>query len=215
MKKNCAFTLTEISVVAALIVLTAIFIIPNLIEDNKKLNIISQWKNTYQNMEYVFSALKAQATENDNKEFLRAKTNAEKEQILYNLLTPYLRIEKEITSKDYRLSYLDGKEVQKSDEYYISNFHYTNSGKIVGLKWLNTPVSIADKHPVAIMSIDLNGLEKPNKWGYDVFGVNIYTDRVEPIGKTDDDYLMKSDCSPKGRGIACSYYYFIYGGQLN
>ena len=99
--------------------------------------------------------------------------------------------------------------------YYITNLHKTNSGKIVGLKWQNTPVRYSDKFPVAIMSVDLNGMKKPNKWGYDIFGINIYTDRIEPLGKTYDDYLLKSDCSKKGKGISCSYYYYIYGGQLN
>jgi len=215
MKKKLAFTLMEISVVAGLIFLTALLVIPNLVEDNKKLDIISKWKNSYNDIEYVFSALSAQATETDNIAFKKAGNTDKKENVLFDMLTPYMRMETPLDSKDYKTYYLNGSSVKENDEFYITNLHVTNSGKIIGLKWLNMPAAITDKFPIALLSIDLNGTKKPNKWGYDIFGVNIYTDKIEPIGKTDDEYLMKSDCSKKGRGISCSYYYYIYGGKLN
>lgn len=215
MYKNKAFTLTEIFVVILLIVITACLVISDLIEDNKKLDTISKWKNTYKNVEYVFSALQMQATETDNISFKKALNNQEKETVLYEMLTPYFRMENEVLNQNYKTYYLNGKAIKENDDYYITNLHTTNSGKIVGLKWLNTPEKIQDKLPVALMSIDLNGIKKPNKWGYDIFGVNIYTNRIEPLGKSDDEYLLKSDCSKKGKGLTCSYYYYIYGGQLD
>ena len=215
MNKNRAFTLTEIFVVLALTIATAAVVVPNLLEDNKKLDTISKWKNTYQNLEYAFLALQSQASQVDNLAFKKANSDKEREMVLYELLKPYLRMDKEISNDEYKLSYLNGSAIKDDDYYYITNFHSTGSGKIVGLKWINTPKKIQDKFPIAIMSIDLNGLKKPNRWGYDVFGVNIYTDRIEPIGKSDDDFYLKSDCSKKGTGIYCSYYYYIYGGQLN
>lgn len=215
MTKLKAFTLTEIAVVFGLIIITAALVIPNLIEDNKKLDIISKWKNTYKNIDYAFSALRVQATETDNILFKNANGSSEKENVLFKMLTPYLRLEQAVSDNKYKTYYLDGKQIKENDDYYITNLHYTSSGKIVGLKWLKTPEKLSDRFPIAILSIDLNGESKPNKWGYDIFGINIYTDKIEPIGKTDDEYLIKSDCSKKGKGITCSYYYYIYGGQLN
>lgn len=215
MNKYKAFTLPEIFLVLAIIIATAAFVVPGLIEDNKKLETISNWKNTFQNVEYVFSVLQVQASQVDNMAFQKANTDREKEVVLYELLKPYLRMEKEISNNDYKTFYLNGVPIKIDDYYYMTNFHSTNSGKVVGLKWLNTPEKIQDKFPVAMMLIDLNGLKKPNRWGYDIFGVNIFTDRVEPIGKSDDDFYVKSDCSKKGKGISCSYYYYMYGGQLN
>ena len=81
MQKNKAFTLVEIVVVIGLIVLTAIMVVPNLIEDNKKLDIISKWKHSYQNVEYVFQALNTQVTDTDKIAFKQAKNNDEKETI--------------------------------------------------------------------------------------------------------------------------------------
>jgi len=215
MNKNKAFTLMEIGIIVGLIALTAALVIPSLVEDNKKLDIISKWKNTYKNIELAFSAIQVQATETDNISFQKASNDKEKEKVLYEILTPYFRMEKEVSNKDYKTFYLNGSAVKENDDYYITNLHLTNSGKLVGLKWLNTPISINDKFPIALMAVDLNGVKKPNKWGYDIFGVNIYTNKIEPLGKSDDDYLVKSDCSKKGKGLSCSYYYYIYGGELN
>lgn len=213
---NKAFTLTEILVVLGLIILTALIVIPNLIEDNKKLDIISKWKNTYQNIEYVFSALNAQNTETDVMAFKKAKSVEEKENLLIELLNPYFRIIKPISAdKKYKLYYLNGSEVKPEDDYNIKKFYEISSGKIIGIKWLNTASNLTEVLPVALISIDLNGENKPNKWGYDVFGVNIFEGKIEPVGKSNDEFLMKSDCSKKGKGISCSYYYYIYGGQLN
>ena len=214
MKKIYGFTLAEISVVLVLIILTFILVMPNIIEDNKKIDRITKWKTTYQNLEYIFSALSAQATETDNAAFKKAVNNDEKADLLFNMLSPYLRVEKPVSTDEYKTYFLNGTKVNEEDKHYITNLHILNSGKVVGIKWLNTPESYMDKLPAAIMSVDLNGLNQPNKWGYDIFGINIYANKIEPLGKTDDDYIIKNDCSKKGTGITCSYLYYIYGGEF-
>ncbi len=215
MNKSSAFTLNEIAVIGLLILITAFLIIPNLIEDDSKLEVISSWKNSYKNMEYIFSAIQAQASKKDNAVFLKAKSDEEKEKALADMLAPYLRFEKAVSIEDYSPKYMNGKKINIKDEVYITNFHLTASGKIVGVKWLNTPHLVTDNLPIAIISVDLNGFDKPNRWGYDVFGLNLYTNKIEPIGKTNDDFLLKLDCSSSGMGLTCSYFYYNYGGQLN
>ena len=214
MKKYTAFTLTEIVVILVIIAITALIVIPNLIEENKKLDTISKWKSTYKNIEYVFSAMLVQTSHSSNYEFVNENTNLQREKFIFDMLTPYLRLEKEFSVNEYKTYFLDNSPVKKDDSYYITNLRTTNSGQIVGLKCLNLNPKYADKFPIAILSIDLNGFNKPNKWGYDIFGINIYNNRIEPVGKTDDDYILQSDCSKKGKGLSCSYYYYIYGGQL-
>lgn len=215
MKKQNAFTLAEIFVVLGLIVLTALLVIPNLIEDNKKLDSISKWKHSYQNIEYIFSAIYAQINYTDVISFKNAKNSQEKEELMFEMLNPYFRMTDKVSPKDYKVVYLNGSEISQSDDFYITNYHKTTYGEIIGLKWLKSPTKYYDNLPIAMISVDLNGLNKPNKWGYDIFGVNIFRNRIEPIGKANDDLTMKSDCSKKGKGVACSYYYYIYGGKLN
>ncbi|MGN1124655.1 MAG: hypothetical protein ACI4SM_00575 [Candidatus Gastranaerophilaceae bacterium] len=215
MKKK-AFTLVEISVVLFLVLLTVAIVVPNLVEDNKKLNVISQWKHVYRNIEYVFLAVKAQSNDIDVNTFKLAKNDEQREKFLYDLLNPYFRMQDSVDVKDYRVKFLNGKDVKPDDIYYITNLHTTSGGNIIGLKWLNVSKTKKNfKSPVAILSYDLNGYKKPNKWGYDIFGVNIYVDKLEPIGKTLDENMLKYDCSKKGKGLSCSYYYYIYGGKLN
>lgn len=214
MKKQ-AFTLVEIIVVLSIIVLTAIILIPNIIDDNKKLHTISQWKHTYKNIEYVFAAIKAQTTEIDKIAIEQTRTDAEREVVLCDLLNPYFRMQSEVDPKTYKTYFMDGSLVNDKSEYYVKNLHTTNSGMVIGVKWLLVPSKAQNSLPIAMLSIDLNGLKKPNKWGQDIFGVNIFVDRIEPLGEEYDEMLMKSDCSKKGKGISCAAYYNNYGGKLN
>ncbi|MBR1680584.1 hypothetical protein IJ707_02205 [bacterium] len=216
MKKQFEFTLTEIGVIAVIIAITAFIVVPKLMEDNKRLDTISQWKHMYKNIEYVFSAMSVQSSNSNNYDFVYAGGNAEKEAFIFDMLSPYLRLQSKISPKDYKTYYLDGSPVKTDDSFYIENLYTTTSGNVVGLKWLKTPERLTKKLPIAILSVDLNGTAKPNRWGADIFGVNIFKNKIEPIGNTGDEYLLKADCSPRaGKGISCSFYYYIYGGKLN
>ena len=60
---------------------------------------------------------------------------------------------------------------------------------------------------------DVNGKLGPNRWGKDVFGINIYSQgHIEPFGKQFEMDELRIDCSDKGLGVNCSYYYIIGGG---
>ena len=125
MKKQ-AFTLVEIIVVISIVVLTAIILIPNIIDDNKKLHTISQWKHTYKNIEYVFSAIKAQSTETDKVAIEKTRTNDEREVVLCDLLNPYFRMQSVVDPKTYKTYFMDGSFVNEKSEYYVKNLHTTN-----------------------------------------------------------------------------------------
>lgn len=215
MKRQYAFTLVEIIVVISIVVLTAIILIPNIIDDNQKLHTISQWKHTYKNIEYVFSAIKAQATETDKIAIEKTRTNDEREVVLYDLLNPYFRMQTQVDAKTYKTYFMDGSFINEKNDYYFKNLHTTSSGMIIGVKWLLPPSKAQNSLPIAMMSIDLNGAKRPNKWGQDIFGINIFLDRIQPLGEEFDEMLAKSDCSKKGKGISCSAYYNNYGGRLN
>ena len=63
-----------------------------------------------------------------------------------------------------------------------------------------------------IMIFDINGILPPNTWGRDIYGVNIYEDKIEPFGAELPMAELKTDCSAFGTGVGCSYYYKIGGG---
>ena len=63
------------------------------------------------------------------------------------------------------------------------------------------------------MMFDINGILPPNRWGKDIYGVNIYDVlKIEPFGFDKSMDELKKDCSEAGTGINCSYYYKIGGG---
>ncbi len=65
------------------------------------------------------------------------------------------------------------------------------------------------------MMFDMNGLKGPNMWGKDIYAINIFVDgKITPIGTGWELEDMKLDCSDKGTGVSCSYYYRI-GGEFN
>ena len=65
-----------------------------------------------------------------------------------------------------------------------------------------------------IIIFDVNGEMGPNKFGKDVFGVNVYIDRVEAFGTNLSNKLLASDCNKSSSGVFCSFYYLL-GGHLN
>jgi hypothetical protein len=156
--------------------------------------------------------MKAQEDAEIIKSFKRAKTPQDREQILINLVKPYLRItEQDELTKRYNPLYMNGDKVNKNDTYYFESLYLSQNNIVVGVKDLENKTSY---QPGFIMMFDVNGLKAPNKWGKDIYGINIFIDgKITPIGSDWDLEKLKQDCSLKGSGVSCSYYYRI-GGEF-
>lgn len=211
MKKR--FWKIEYSITIFVIFGIILLLIPSKFIASKEATYISQWNETIHKMEYIFSAMNAQADSDIVKSFKRAKSNGARENLMMNLVKPYLRItEFDELDKKYSTYYLNGEKVKQDDEYYFSNLYLSKNNKVIGIK------DIKDDdiyHPAFIMMFDMNGLNAPNTWGKDVFGINIFVDgKITPIGAGWDIEDLKKDCSPTGTGVSCSHYYRI-GGEFN
>ena len=79
--------------------------------------------------------------------------------------------------------------------------------EIIGFKWINE--NCEKDELCAIMIFDLNGLEKPNVFGEDIFGININRNGISAFGEDTDINMLKQNC--KSSGTYCSYYYLIGG----
>ena len=86
----------------------------------------------------------------------------------------------------------------------------SKNGMIFSLRKSNKSPT-TEKHPSYFMYIDINGVEKPNRVGQDVFFINIYKDRISALGSNKDYAKLKSNCSPIGNGLYCSEYYLLGG----
>lgn len=208
MKKN-GFTIVEVVVVFLLMLGVTFFILPMSLDTTKQARFISKWTGIYTEVDYMFSVIKAQKDDEINRKFLKTQNNQDREQIILETIKPYLRISSEVEAKNYIQYYMNGMPVGIGDRYHFDNFYYENGNDIIGLKWL---VKTCKPNVVCgIIAFDLNGLEEPNTWGYDIFGINVLKDKIEPIGKGIDETILKDDCTKHGTGLYCSNYYLIGG----
>jgi hypothetical protein len=125
-----------------------------------------------------------------------------------------MRIKYGVPTGQYKPKFMNGEDIKPKDKYWIKNYYSTAAGEIIGLKWFVPECKPHMKNVCGTMSIDINGEKAPDTWGEDVFGINIFSDRIEPIGKDKNIKDLKQDCSKDGTGVLCSYYYLI-GGKFD
>jgi hypothetical protein len=178
--------------------------------NTRQANFISKWNEMYNKTDYMFQVINAQITDDVLQSFKKAPS-AQREQMLIEIIKPYLRLNTERNvPRQYKPRYMNKAKVYKGQQYYFPDMFFTDSNTIVGIKDLPH----YDKNaPNFIMMFDINGLIPPNRWGKDIFGINVYEHtRIEPFGQGLEMQKLKSDCSENGTGINCSYYYKIGGG---
>lgn len=211
MKKR--FWKIEYSITIFVVFAIFLMLLPPSFISSKKVTYISKWIETYNKMEYIFNAMNAQADADIVKSFKQAQTNQEREDLMIRLVKPYLRItEQDELHKKYTVFYMNGTKVQPKDEFYFDNLYLAANDTLIGIK------DIKDEdiyHPGFIMMFDMNGLDGPNTWGKDIYGINIFIDgKIRPLGAGWDIMDIKQDCNEHGSGISCSHYYRI-GGEFH
>lgn len=210
MRKN-GFTIIEVVVVFLLMLGVTFLVLPRSLNNTKQAKFISKWAEKYSHLSYLFSVIKAQKDGEIEEKLHTANNDNDRKKILIDAIKPYLRITSEV-KVPYNPLYMDKTEATPDSRYYFSNFYSTSLNEIIGLKLIN--LDCKDKEVCAVMSFDINGIEPPNTWGSDVFGINILKDGIEPLGKNSDPDTLKSNCSKHGNGLYCSYYYLI-GGRFD
>lgn len=200
------YTLTFFAIFAIFVLL-----LPTTIQSARQASLISRWNEKYNRVNYMFSVLNTHANEEIIKSLKKAQSNEERSKLLILLMQPYLRISSNnVPNRHYHPKFMNNSRIGKNQYYYFDDFYYAENNTIIGIKDLEQ--QNADD-PMFMLMFDLNGLLPPNRWGKDIFGINIYGEgHIEPFGKQFDMADLKLDCSEKGLGINCSYYYIIGGG---
>ena len=212
MKK--AFTLIEIIIVFMLILIVSALVIPLVLNDSKTIQDVSKWRHSYDDILYAFQSmdLNNDVSYKDlvHSKITSASNTSEIEDIILDEFRPYLRIEDRFYDKKYSPRYLNSEKVKEGQYYHFDKLFKTQNGQIIGIKWLK---ELYDNSSMIALMIDTNGEDAPNVWGKDLFGINIYKDKIEPFGKDISSDEVDMDCSKKGRGVYCSYKYLI-GAQF-
>lgn len=210
MNKN-AFTIVEIVIVMFLLILVASVFIPLNMANVAQAERVARWKTTFDEVKYSFDLLKVQQPELFASLSNLKKTDSE---AAFNIIKPYLDLEEEpnqeISFVNYKYKFRNNRKVKENSHFYVKDFAVLKTGVIIGFK-LNKTRSFSTRSPFAIMIFDINGFEKPNKLGLDIFGVNVYKDSIKPFGEGRSNSVLKANCSPMGSGAMCSKYYLIGG----
>lgn len=210
MRKN-AFSIVELMIVVFLLVGIASILVPMNLSNLKQAERVSLWKNTYEEIKYSIDVMKAKRPELSE---LIASGKAGDTIEAFDIVKPYLNIKDDDSYNDklknYHYKFLNGQKVKKKSDFYTDDFVILESGVIMGFKVNNDVVNSNNSHR-AIMLFDVNGFDRPNRIGKDVFGLYLYSDRIEPFGEGYSDLALKTNCSPLGTGVLCSKYYLIGG----
>lgn len=206
-----AFSIIEIAIVIFLILMVASIFIPMNIANLKQAERIVKWKNTFEETKYSFEVLKAKNS--DLFESLRLNKVTDSK-TAFNMFKPYLNIDHEKSTKehfkDYKYRFLNGTHVKKKSSFYITDFATLKSDVIIGFKLNRNKLIYADA-PIGTMLFDINGFNKPNRIGKDVFFINIYDNEIKAVGEDRSTSVLRANCSPIGTGTFCSKYYLIGG----
>ena len=184
-----AFTIIEVSILFVIFLIVAFLVAPLSLDDTVQAKNTSRWRNVQTDFSNIFYSVNTQ----DDKIDFRDKFNSV--------------LEDEITGEvePYKITFLNG--TFPNSTYRFSSYRNTTNNAVLAVKFFDKP----QEDLQGLLMYDVNGASKPNVWGKDVFGFNIYSDRFEPFCKNEPVNIQKQECSKDGTGLCCSNYYLIGG----
>lgn len=197
--KKKAFTIIEIVIVIFIIAIIVSISIPFSLTNIKQAKLISLWQRTLDEANYAYDVFNLQ----ENSSF---------DQLHKFFEANYISSKSKPNLKNYKIKFLDNSNISKNSKYFIKDFYLLENGTILGYK-IDNP-SCKGNQICGIMIFDLNGANQPNKFGKDVFGVEIYRKTLLPFGHNLPQAALKLDCSRQSSGVYCSEY-FLYAGKLD
>ena len=211
-KKLKAFNMVEIMIVVCLLMTTVILCIPTIFNNSKQARIISGWKKLYGEMQSNYEVYNVSDAATVEK---ICKSNiTEKETEIFKVVSPYLNVDSSKNPdnlKSYHYKFKNGAQVPMQSLVFTRFFSYQENYNIVGFKWLTCECS--QTKPCATVIFDMNGIEKPNRIGKDIFGVYVYKNSIEAFGSELTNQELEKDCNSHSSGLSCSEYY-LRGGQF-
>ncbi len=181
------FTIIEISILAVILIIVGCLIIPFSIDDTRQASRVLEWRALQDRINHAFAASVVYG----------AKDNRELEEYIMKSVSDseYKKIE------PYKIKYMNGRPAAGIGDF--TGVYEIGTDNVIGFRWNS------DKE--GVMFYDINGKKGPNRWGKDVFGVNIYPDKIEPLCAQKSHEEIRTDCSKGGTGCCCSYYYLVGG----
>ena len=219
--KNFSFNIFNIIFLFSIVLVIILIILPFNLINLEQAQRIAKWKSVYEELKYSFELTNLH--EGSIIPDLNQTDKIITEETVLNRVLPYLGEKKIVNSNPYKhgYSYMNGTPVKKCSQYYFKKFIKYKKDILLSVK---SNYQIKDKDiPIFLKSlqeiqtnyilfVDINGRQKPNRIGQDIFFINIYSNEIKPLGWNFPKQL-RANCSPIGSGVFCSEYY-ILGGQF-
>ena len=186
MKK--AFTIVEISILAVILFIVGCLVIPFSIDDTLQAAHVLEWRALQDRISQAFTAAQIYGETDKLEDYIMKSISDE----TYTKITPY------------KIRYMNGSSASGIGNF--ENVYAVGEDNVIGFRWYEGTVE-----KKGIMFYDINGKKGPNRWGKDVFGVNIYKEKIEPLCSRKPHKEIVEDCSKSGTGCCCSYYYLVGG----
>ena len=208
--KNLSFSLFNIVSIILILVIVVLIVLPFNLINMEQAQRIAKWKSEYEQLNYCFSLVNLHEgsiipTEEEAGKLISEEYILERFKSYFNLAEIDLR-----QLKKYSYRKMNGGIVSKDSQFYFDKFIIDKDGTILSVK-KNEHEIISEVQPLFFMFVDINGVEKPNRIGRDIFFLNIYRNNISALGNGRAQSKLKSNCSPIGTGLYCSEYYLLGG----
>lgn len=215
--KKITLSFAEIVVIIFIVITIICILFAKFFGVKQESDIIYNWKKTLMATQYSYNVLLL-TKKNELEKGIKLEGTQRNEKILslfrttLNVNTVH-SLNSDYSLKNYRYRFLNGKKIPKNSKYYVEDFIYSPDGHIMaGVNWINDDCFNNDGL-CGIILFDMNGIKSPNRLGLDVFGANIYRDRIEPFGSGLSYEENQINCRRLETGVTCSKFYLM-GGQF-
>ncbi len=195
------FTLTEVVILFVIFITVAILVIPLSVEDAVSVKNITRW----QHVQSKFASIPIEMMNSEN-----YKTNGTID--IQDFMAALIKIHPLKNVVKYKIKYMNGET--PDEKYTFDEIYNTDNGATIAFKWFDDNNIKGEDKQYGMIMYDVNGKKGPNVWGKDVFGMDIYINKIEPFGKNQDPMTVEADSSRQGTGVYSSYYY-LNGGANN
>ena len=187
------FTLVEVIILFVIFITVAVLIVPLTVDDAVTAKHNAKWQHVQSSFASIPIYMMNTKSYKDNGVIS-----------LEHFLAALVRVHPLKNVVNYKIKYLNNDTPE--EKYTFKEIYNTNNGATIAFNWYDDDNSSGGEDKIkGIIMYDVNGKRGPNVWGKDIFGFNVYANKLEPFGKNEDPLTVESDCSRQGTGVYCSF----------
>lgn len=186
------FTLVEVVILFVIFLTVTVLVVPLTIDDAVTAKHNAKWQHVQSGFSSIpISMMNTQSYKDNGVVSLEHFINA------------LIKIHPLKNVVSYKIKYMNGDTPE--EKYTFKEIYNTDNGASIAFKWFDDNRPKGEDKLEGMLMYDVNGKRGPNVWGKDIFGFNVYANKIEPFGKNEDPITRESDCSRQGTGVYCSF----------